>query len=738
MTTGFVSTIGKGLGTDTRSRQVGTQPRRRRTVPIASSKGTQFGAYSGVAEAGLVPTETFDGARQNRNVFEIEVQLPLGLVLAELAGGVYVAAVKPGGNVDRAGTKVRVGDRILGTSSTFGQNTWPALSLERVLSALKTRYRGEVTLILERSGLSEDVYESDEEENKSIQNSTGSEGVKLSTDDREAEHQVRNALKSFVELRKAGLPAIQTLTTLVVRSGSLLKRYSSAGGHFASIESLYKKLQRAQVPIDSKLYNLFMNAYVVSGHPDRAVEIFKEISTPNTECCTTVIKAYSKMNDFENMEKTKLYMESTGVLPSERTYNTLISAYASKSKLEKVEALFKEMIDRHLKPNVVTWNIRMNAHAKAKSGGNRMAKVIQLFQEMKRQKIEPNKITYTTLLGTCVSCGDLLKAEVILSEMCNRGIKPDTYTYNKLIEGYGDRLRSESAVQLLTKLEEDEDLKPDAYSYGLTIRACCAVGQVETATSIMKRMKDRGFKPEAQVYIIMLRAYAKAGDTVNSFRILKEMQDSNMTPDYRAMTTLMHACVEAGDGNLALSVYSKMVQLRMEPDVVTYTTLIRAYAKKKDVTMAVRAFNNMTKKGLKPNSTTYNAVLEAAMNGRSPSFALQLFKDMITKDKTFLNKRTYQILLNSEIFDNSPNKYLEFLLSLYKAIREADMYGNGKFYCEILRTCAKAADWTRASDLVQDRKTGEFRVSGKDMEIALDVEKKVAVMNNRLTNLHVR
>ncbi|KAJ8904469.1 hypothetical protein NDN08_000986 [Rhodosorus marinus] len=709
--------------------------KRARVNRIATARclqGLPFGHYAGLAESGLASGDVFSPQGTKREVIEIQVELPLGIVLAEVSGGIYIAAVKPGGNADiTSNGKVKVGDRIVGTSAAFGSATWPSLSLERVLMALKTRYKGEVTLLIERAGLAHDIYEPSVEDAADLAKSA----VVLCSNKSESEEQVRNALRSFVELRSAGLSAISTLTFLLQRSAELLKKYSKERGHAVSVNSLYGKLKRAGVPLDNKIYNLFMTAYINTKAPEKAINIFQEIGSPNMECYTSLVKAYRKLNRLDDVQAVKSRMERDRVPLSVMTYNTILSAYAQSGDVENVENLFREISARHLIPDTGSWNNRMNAHFKAHRGRAKLEKVRDVYKAMRLGNVAPNKFTFTILVSACVGCGELDLAENCLEEMADAGVQPDTFIYNKVIEGYADHLRYESALTLLEKMNAGGDVRPNEYTYGQTIRACSAAGHEEIAHSLIDSMRGRGFKPSAQVYVTLLRAYAKRGNIVSSFRVVQEMKDAGFDPDVRTMSALMHACVESEDGALAVSVYSRMVQLRMKPDVVSYTTLIRAYGKRGDTEMALRAFNAMKKERIAPTVTTFNALIELAMHGNQTQLALEALREMNNTPRVTLNRKTYELLCDSSCFENSPKDYVEFLMEVLKVLQESKMYGNGQLYCELLSACSLASDSISAKTVLEHRRTGVFNISGKDKALASKAEERAAVINRNVAKL---
>ena len=53
---------------------------------------------------------------------------------------------------------------------------------------------------------------------------------------------------------------------------------------------------------------------------------------------------------------------------------------------------------------------------------------------MKESEAKPNEVTYNSLIDTCVRCGKMSKAWILLKEMQEQ-MKPDNFTYSTLIKG---------------------------------------------------------------------------------------------------------------------------------------------------------------------------------------------------------------------------------------------------------------------------------------------------------------
>lgn len=71
--------------------------------------------------------------------YEVTIQKPYGLKFTKgRDGGTYIEAIQPGGAADLTG-QFEVGDKVLATSSVFGEEIWPAAGYGQTMYCIRQR-----------------------------------------------------------------------------------------------------------------------------------------------------------------------------------------------------------------------------------------------------------------------------------------------------------------------------------------------------------------------------------------------------------------------------------------------------------------------------------------------------------------------------------------------------------------------------------------------------------------------
>lgn len=92
------------------------------------------------------------------------------------------------------------------------------------------------------------------------------------------------------------------------------------------------------------------------------------------------------------------------------------------------------MLDEGCAMNVESYTALLSAYSRS----GHLNEAFYLLEEMKNTSdCHPDVFTYSILIKSCLQVYAFDKVQYLLSDMTSCGIKPNTITYNTLIDSYG-------------------------------------------------------------------------------------------------------------------------------------------------------------------------------------------------------------------------------------------------------------------------------------------------------------
>lgn len=101
---------------------------------------------------------------------------------------------------------------------------------------------------------------------------------------------------------------------------------------------------------------------------------------------------------------------------------------------EKAHELFEAMIDEGCYVSSESYTALLSAYGRS----GLLDRAFSILEEMKSTRdCQPDVQTYSILIKSCLHVFAFDKVHYLLSDMAIQGIKPNTVTYNTLIDAYG-------------------------------------------------------------------------------------------------------------------------------------------------------------------------------------------------------------------------------------------------------------------------------------------------------------
>ena len=299
-------------------------------------------------------------------------------------------------------------------------------------------------------------------------------------------------------------------------------------------------------------------------------------SSAFTQSANSIIHAFAKEGQPEKAFEMLLFIDRADRVQLDSfSFNAVMSGYLRKGEPQKclqVLELMEEMLERgysELKPTTVSYNSVMQSLIESSSNSNETVhRVEEIFSRMLKMSrdnngVKPDSRTYNILMNAYAAVGGIdaaAKTEKLLQHMeknyqaGDQSLKPDTVSFNTVIKSWasvGSSIAATNAEAILDTMEElsrngDIDSTPDHISYNNCIHAWSLCGNAVAAEKILKRMKN----PNTVSYNSVLSAWIRAGSTEVAAQVLRlvhemEKQATNGNGDVFPDEITYHQCARA-------------------------------------------------------------------------------------------------------------------------------------------------------------------------------------------------
>ncbi|CAG8452212.1 8074_t:CDS:1 [Acaulospora morrowiae] len=262
----------------------------------------------------------------------------------------------------------------------------------------------------------------------------------------------------------------------------------------------------------------------------------------------------------------------------------------------------------------------------------------KLLEEMKSKGVQPNTFTYNLMLDTLASfrneTNKLDKLMQYFDEMIKNNVQPNLSTYSIMIKALCKReYETQTKIYQLKKRLNTGNEQRGAHIQksidNLREEKC-----VETAYNLFLQTKDRpGYFYESDLCDSMLRSFSSHGRIEEGLTIFEYMENRGIVSGY-TFGYLIAMYSHAGDMESALECFNeyKNVEPRLPPKyepMAIYNQLISAYLRCDRISEAVNVLENLVPMaGLKADEWTYFYLIRDLCDGGNIEEAQRWFDKM--------------------------------------------------------------------------------------------------------------
>lgn len=199
-------------------------------------------------------------------------------------------------------------------------------------------------------------------------------------------------------------------------------------------------------------------------------------------------------------------------------------------------------------------------------------------------------------------------------------------------------------------------------------------------------------------YNTLIGAFAKLNRSQDALTLFYDMKQVGIKPDKVTYTSLLKALI--GDGDLigGEELLQEMREIGIEPDVVTYNTMIKGYCDGRQWFKAKKLVTEMEASGINPNSLTYGLLMNGLLKVDKPGACLTLFEAAYADERTMALTENVQLYTTAITAASRLGNY-ERAIDLVSRMKKAGVKPNIKTLTSLMSACLYANQTQQALDV---------------------------------------
>ncbi|XP_065853965.1 pentatricopeptide repeat-containing protein At4g20770 [Euphorbia lathyris] len=457
---------------------------------------------------------------------------------------------------------------------------------------------------------------------------------------------------------------------------AMLTQYCKAG-NVGGAHKLFAQMPERNIVS----WNNLISALVHGGLERQALDVYDEMIqeglVPTHFTLASVLSASATLLDVECGRRCHSLSVKIGLDKNLYVSNALLSVYAKCRLVRDAIRLFEDMDE----PNEVTFTAMMNGFTQA----DRIVEALEAFRLMCRKAIRIDSVSLSSVLGVCSrgGCGESALYELNNGTFCSTlgklihglavklGFEKNLHLSNSLLDMYAKNDDMDSAEGVFANLPEIS-----VVSFNVMIAGYGQKCRSEKAIEYLQRMESCGFEPDEVTYINMLAACVKSGD----MEIGRQMFDSMACPSVSSWNAILSGYFQIVNHKEAIKLFREMQFRNVKPDRTTSAVILSLCARTELLEAGKQVHAASQKAAFHNDIYVASGLIGMYSKCGKMDTAECIFKKMPESDI---------VCWNSMISGFSFNSMDKKALSYYQQLRQNGLSPTQFSYTTILSCCAK-------------------------------------------------
>ncbi|KAL5862395.1 hypothetical protein ACOSQ4_003691 [Xanthoceras sorbifolium] len=265
----------------------------------------------------------------------------------------------------------------------------------------------------------------------------------------------------------------------------------------------------------------------------------------------------------------------------------------------------------------------LNSYVRARIKGNAEL----LMDKMRDKGYATQALPFNVMMTLYMNLKEYDKIDSMVSEMIEKGVRLDIYSYNILLSSCGTRGSVEMMEQVYEQMKMDRAINPNWTTFSTMAAMYIKMGHFEKAEECLRRVESRITGRDRIPYHYLLSLYGGVGNKEEVYRVwnlYKSVFPSTPNLGYHAVISSL---IRIGDIEGVENIYKEWLSVKQSYDPRITNLLMSRYVQEGNFDKAETVFNQMLEEGAKPNSTTWEILVEGHIGEERIPEALSCFKE---------------------------------------------------------------------------------------------------------------
>uniref|UniRef100_A0A6B2L1G8 Pentacotripeptide-repeat region of PRORP domain-containing protein n=1 Tax=Arcella intermedia TaxID=1963864 RepID=A0A6B2L1G8_9EUKA len=442
---------------------------------------------------------------------------------------------------------------------------------------------------------------------------------------------------------------------------------------FYSTESESGIKKKAVSPEQREYFKTELKNILKNGNFKKASNFIQNFTLrhePDLFTYNLILNVYAKKRDLQMVEKVYEELKSK-FNPDLFTYNIMIGIRGEKSGIPAAINLFNEMLDHNIIPNIQVYNnllklfLKQRHHKEAKKLYQKILTttkpdpitktiVAQIYSDMYKNvvsvpddqflkdfeefkgfynsiKNSDDKVDvklYNTLLNTfsvfSLPSKDPFPVLECFKDMKQKGLTPDTVTYNILLNMYGI-LDNADGVKYTLETMMAQKLSPDPVTYCTIVKTYAKQMRYADLEVVIAEMRKKNIPLDIKIYTILIQMYIRLKQPLKLLKTVKACEQEFKLDHHNSNSILLFYA--SNQMNETFGHYKKMIESGYIPTLAAYNSLVQYAASKNDINEMMKIYGDI-KQNLQPSEVTFNPIVPVLLEAGLIGEVISVFSDI--------------------------------------------------------------------------------------------------------------